>query len=264
MSYIVMYDSLSMGNIPGDAQAVAGYVNGDYITYGTVQRSFPNAKHVSIAVNVDAAADFLDIEHGDAVISQAGGWLDARLKEGAYRPGIYAQMSYWESGGMASDLAGFGSKIRRWVADWTYQEHIPGGYDGCQWSGGRTLDISACLPTFFGPAPDLDPHHYKWFFDRKFVIKEGPTNERECVLKYDGARLHPVKYHLYMKRDLEPRLRHLADRIARNALYEHKDGKVVEKNGKPVKRKHAEWDKDYRGWRYQQLLARADGKQIVK
>jgi hypothetical protein len=250
---ITMYDAVAYGNIPRDAQAVAGYISGPD-NYGALVSTFPKAHHISIATGSEYTAQFLDVEHFDAVIADAPGWVNRMLDAGIWRPGVYANRAYWEEGGMAHDLEGYGDKIRRWIADWTFEEHIPDGYDACQWSGGQTLDISACQSNFFSPVADLDPFHIDWFFDKEFETAEGKINERKCVQDYDGARLHPIKYRRYLKRDLEPKLEALANRIARVALFDDKH----------QKRKHPEWDKDFRGWRYQQLLERSRGKQIVK
>lgn len=255
MTYITMFDAVTVGNIPHDAEAVAGYVNG-YANFDELVRAFPHAHHLSITNFADGVADFLDCEHGDAVIDQCAPWVEDMLKRGVNRPGVYAAESYWTSGGLYHRLEPYGDKIRRWIADWTFHEHIPEGYDACQWSGGQTLDISACVDGFFGDtlAPP-DPHHYRWFFNSEFALPfYGKVNERKTVEEYDGARKHPVKYAVYLRRNLEPRLKELAERVAHVALYDEK--------GK--KRDKPEWDKNYRGFRYQQLLARSRGKQVVK
>jgi hypothetical protein len=144
------------------------------------------------------------------------------------------------------------------VADWTFEEHIPLGYDACQWSGGQILDISACLDTFFVPLADRDPNHIDWFMDEVYDLgKLGKHNERKTVEHYDAARNHPLKHRKYLKHELEPVLHALAKRVADAALLEEKSGKLV-KRAKP------EWDKDKRGWRYQQLHKRAEGKHVSK
>jgi hypothetical protein len=254
MTYITMYDAVSYGNIPHSAEAVAGYIDGAYANFDALVKTFPNAKHLSIATGAGYTAQFLDVESGDAVIADTPGWLDRMLASGIYRPGIYANKAYWEEGGMGRLLDHYGDKIRRWQADWTFGEHVPDGYDACQWSGGQTLDISATLEDFFGAVAVRDPNHYDWFYSRDFKIDLGWTNERKVVEEYDVARRHPARHSLYLRRNLRPRLHQLAERVAHVAIYNEKD----------EKRKHPEWDRDFRGWRYQQLLGRSEGKIFAK
>lgn len=254
----LMYDAVNIDNIPGSATAVAGYINGSFPNFNSLNERFPHAHHVSIAVNVGGVAEFLDVEHGDALISQASGWLHEMLARGVDRPGIYAQASYWQSGGLYRDLEGYGNKIRRWIADWTFHEHLPNGFDACQWAGGMVLDVNVVSDTFFGaakPVPVLDPYHYGWFMGTYAPPANhknwGKVNEELTVRQYDGARAHPIKYRLYLKNVLELKLRYLADRVAYEAIKAD-----PHKNGKPS------WDKFNRGWRYQALIHRAEGKAI--
>lgn len=262
---ITMYDAVNVNNIPADAPAVAGYINGAYPNYEELVSRFPRAKHVSIAVNTSGRADFLDVERGDASPGQAVPWLDAMLRDGVDRPGVYASTSTWFDDGLFNDMSHFGSKVRRWIAEWTFHDHLPNGFDCCQWSGGMVLDIDVCADNFFGPAgppppppPPPDPNHYLWFSTGPFSPPSnhkgwGNLNERQIVEQYDGARMHPVKYNLYLKNSLELKLRYLADRVAYQAIKgdPHKDGKPS-------------WDQFNRGWRYQALIHRAEGNQVVK
>lgn len=254
---ITMYDAVTVGNIPHDAPAVAGYVDG-FINYGDMVRSFPNAKHISISIHGNPA-DILDVESGAATPGMVIPWIDARFKEGADRPGVYATLSSW-NGGIWHALEPYGSKVRRWVADWTFREEILAGYDAQQWTGGQRApyDISACLDSFFDgpPPPPPDPYHYNWFYTGPFPSKWGNLNERQIVQQYDGARMHPVKYAIYLKFTLEPRLKFLADRIASEAIYSDV--------AKKIKRKTPEWGVFNRGWRYQGLIHRSEGNQVVK
>lgn len=45
----IMFDAVDIGQIPGDVPIVAGYVNGNYVTFNQLSARFPNARHLSIA-----------------------------------------------------------------------------------------------------------------------------------------------------------------------------------------------------------------------
>lgn len=147
-----MYDAVTITNIPADPPAVAGYINGRYVTAGALSRRFPHAKLLTISITAgDLLADFLDVETGDATPEQAVGWVKAKIKRGDYKPGVYANRSTMPRLWALLETAGIKrNQIRLWVADWTGEPHIPVGYDACQWHGGMTVayDTSLCHPGF--------------------------------------------------------------------------------------------------------------------
>lgn len=254
MSYITMYDAVTVQNIPRDAVAVAGYVDGEYPNLEALKGRFPNAKHVTVSVNSAGNADFLDVEKGDAVIADTPAWLHRQILNGVWRPGVYANVDYWYRGGMYNLLRPFGDKIRRWAANWTGREEIPNGFDACQFSGGQVLDISACHPEFFAPKAAIDPYHYDWFDNERVKIKYGHVVERKVVERYDVERKHPLRHYIALKHDLQPCLVELAQRLEYEAWHDE--------TGK--RREKPEWDRYRRGWRHVQLLDRAQGKMVVK
>lgn len=157
-----MFDSVNVTEIPRDAQAVAGYVNGKWPTYWTLVTQFPHAHKLSIAVNVHRDADCLDVERGDAVNSEAPGWVKRQLAGGARRPAVYTSVSNAQA--LVDELARHGvrrSQYRLWTAHYT-EEHLcdsrcgfgfRGKADATQYSDhalGRNLDESLCAPDFFG------------------------------------------------------------------------------------------------------------------
>lgn len=154
-----LFDSIELEEIPDDAEAVAGYVNGFWPTFGQLERSFPKAKLLSIAVTSSAAAECLDIEPGDAENADAPLWL--RAKATVDKPVLYTFLSnaqplidYLETRGIPR------SSYRLWVAHWTHKPHLCGpscgsGFDDVadatqftDKSGGRNLDESLCSPLF--------------------------------------------------------------------------------------------------------------------
>lgn len=161
----IMYDSVDLTQIPLTAQAVAGYVGGEWPTdsHDALRAKFPRAFVVSIAVNAAQKASFLDVENGDATVDDARGWLEARLAEGQVRPGLYGsqstmgQLTGRYQGDKNAVLHGImRSKYRLWVAApnglASAEQFLTDGYGACQFDWhylGRDLDASLCKPGFF-------------------------------------------------------------------------------------------------------------------
>lgn len=170
MKTITMFDSIDVSQIPAQAGAVAGYLNGRWVTLPKLQREFPAAHRLSITVTASADADCLDVENGDATVTQAPGWVKRQLARGLYRPVVYAQASTMGTLLAALEAAGITrASVRLWSAHYTTQ-HIcaPGscGYPGVprchgtQWTSsalGRDLDESLLLADFFDPRPAPKP-----------------------------------------------------------------------------------------------------------
>lgn len=152
-----MFDSVDLTQIPHTAQAVAGYVGGEWPTdsHDALRAKFPHAFVVSIAVNAVQKASFLDVENGDATVADARGWLEARLAEGQVRPGMYGSQSTMAE--IAKVLQGImRSRYRLWVAapnGFAYADRLlQEGYGAVQFDWhylGRDLDASLCKPGFF-------------------------------------------------------------------------------------------------------------------
>ena len=150
---VTMYDSIEVSAIPANAEAVAGYVGGKWPTYHSLLVKFPDAKHLSIAVNAEEDAVCLDIEAGDANPSQAPAWVRKQHSRGVKRPVLYASLSAMpevKQALVADHIKR--SEFRLWAAHYTYKPHIEPGYDATQWTDkalGRNLDCSLCSPSFF-------------------------------------------------------------------------------------------------------------------
>jgi hypothetical protein len=157
-----MYDCDSDGaGIPANPQAVAGYTGGG--NFDALAARFPHAQHFSIIASQALAAqyypaDCLDVERGDALPSQAPGWVQERIKAGAYRPCVYAsQATYMPE--VVQALAHLErSSYRLWIAHWGQPAVVPAGYDAIQYATYTDLfDESVCLDDFFAPKPPPKP-----------------------------------------------------------------------------------------------------------
>jgi hypothetical protein len=263
---IVMYDSVTISEIPADPPAVAGYVDGHFANFDQMVRDFPRAHRLSIAVQAGTDAECLDCEPGDASIGEAPAWWHRQHDRGIERPCLYTSLSNCEP--LVQLLAGAGitrSQYRLWSAHYTGIPHLCNaacGFgllttaDATQWTDkalGRNLDESVCQITFFGPPPPPpkppDPHHYAWFDSTDRHSGRRTFNEHETVVEYDKKRARWLKWPGRLRR-LRDNMTILAGRIETVA----EDQGVA---GKPL------LAPDHRGWRIKQLDRRAAGQRLV-
>src|SRR5215510_7416869 len=114
-----MYDYTNVRNLPGGADAYAGYADGLFANLTATERRFTGsgAHFLSIAVCASDDADCLDIEARDATNAQAPGWVNRQLAGGAFRPCLYTSVSNVDA--LMATLNGAGisrAAIRPWSA----------------------------------------------------------------------------------------------------------------------------------------------------
>lgn len=254
---IVQYDSIEPDTIPADAPAVAGYVGGRWPDYSQLVAQFPQARHKSVAVSATEDADILDVESGDASAPEAPGWFARQKARGLALPGFYADASTMPELTAALE----GAAIQRsgyvlWIAWYNGSDAIVPGYEAHQWTDtalGRNLDQSSCLPSFWAAAPSptvLNKIDYSWFATGPFSSKWGDLDERAVVQAYDAARTSPRLHWLRLRR-LRAQLTFLADRVRT----------VAERQ--PLPNGRPSWSRYHRGWRFQQLVHRAQNQRFV-
>lgn len=157
----VMYDSVNVSQIPTDAVAAAGYVNGRWPTLAELKLKLPKAKHLPIAVNASANAVCLDVERFDATPLEAPQWVKRQLERGVKRPVVYCSVSDARTVLKALRRAGIRRKqVRLWTAHYTYKPHrcsplcrfgLWTRANATQYTDkalGRNLDASLCAPDF--------------------------------------------------------------------------------------------------------------------
>lgn len=161
MTNLVMYDSIELSQIPKTAKYVAGYVGGNWPTYPSLAKAFPKATLLSVAINATENADCLDVETGDASISDVYAWLNRQHARGITRPVIYIQASNLDKLMLTMNANGFKrAQYRLWTAHYDGNhicspsscKQVKTAVDGTQWtssSGGKDLDQSSLLPNFF-------------------------------------------------------------------------------------------------------------------
>lgn len=161
----VMYDSVTVSEIPRTAQAVAGYVGGRWPTYEQLAREFPRAHKLSIAINAGEDAECLDIENGDATPEEAPAWFQRQEKRGVHRPVLYGSLSVM--GQVVGHMTNAGIERKRyrvWTAHYTGVAHLCGPHEGLsteadatQWTDkalGQNLDESITASDFFATPAD--------------------------------------------------------------------------------------------------------------
>lgn len=160
---MIMYDSISLDQIPSDAQAVAGYTDGSWPTYQRLKAMFPRAMILSITTSGgDAHAMAVDEEPGDASLGTAVAWLRGAVARGTWRPCAYASVSSMGSLLAACSAARLDlNGLRFWSAHYGDGPHICGPatcrlvsrpMDATQWTDtalGRNLDESLLANGFF-------------------------------------------------------------------------------------------------------------------
>lgn len=248
-------------------QVIGSYRNGQFANDAVAEQAFPHALHISYDVNGSRPdADILDIEPEDARPAAAPGW--SRLYKGRLpHPGLYTSAS--SIADVVTAMLDAGYKRDQFLiqsAHYTNEAHICGPHtcgfpqsDATQYADkgtlGQNTDRSIFADYFFGPvAPPKPDMHYDWFPLTSFLIFGNRYSERATVLEYDKLRatqtpkLHPNRARLVV---LRARLRLLAGRVDRVATH------PLGKNGKPT------WGLYERGWRYQQLIHRAQGQRFI-
>jgi hypothetical protein len=171
-AHVFMYDDVTIDLLPGDADAVAGYVDN---TYGRVWKEdverYPHLasqqRVLSIATETTSVARIMDVEAGNPTSpGEAAAWVKKMHAHGVYRPGVYASESIMSEIVDAMDKVGLArAEYVLWVADYNGLANglalLAKGYDACQFTDkadDRSLDESVCRVDFFPPLkPQPEP-----------------------------------------------------------------------------------------------------------
>jgi hypothetical protein len=147
---MLMYDSTNPLDIPIDAPAVAGYIDGAFAWSDAGWKRFPDALKLVITVFGDVYGDVLDVETGDATPDQAVDWVRmCRITADEPYPGVYCNSSLWPTV-QAAFAAHQVDPPWYWIADYDGRPDIPPGAVAKQYlnapaSGGH-FDLSAISP----------------------------------------------------------------------------------------------------------------------
>jgi hypothetical protein len=160
---MVMFDSVTIEEIPAKARAVAGYTAGSWPTYWELVKRFPGAQVLDIAIAASYDATCLDVEAGDASPADAPAWVRRQHARGVKRPVLYTSVSQMDELLAMLERAGISrQEVRVWSAHYTFGPHLCGPHscgelhsttaDATQWTDqalGRNLDQSLLREGFF-------------------------------------------------------------------------------------------------------------------
>lgn len=130
-----MYDSTVARDIPDGiprSALVAGYVDGNYVTYPMLHEEFPHNRRVSITVTGRFSANVIDCEAGNVSPAQAAHWAHGEHGAGRH-PTIYMPESLWDDckHAVAATRLDPTHDVSWWVA-WYGHDGIPDGAVACQ------------------------------------------------------------------------------------------------------------------------------------
>jgi hypothetical protein len=130
-----VYDSTTVRDIPASIERdalVAGYVDGNEVTYPALHTYFPRHTRVSITVTGRLSAHVIDCEAGDVSPDHAAAWAHAEHSAGRH-PTIYMPESLWDDCKQAVRAHGLDpdKDVSWWVA-WYEHDGIPDGAIACQ------------------------------------------------------------------------------------------------------------------------------------
>jgi hypothetical protein len=140
----LMYDSTNPLDIPVDAPAVAGYMDGLYQWSDSAWSRFRTQLRLDITV-LGNAADVLDVETGDATPDQAVEWVRSMRAHDYPYPGVYCNSNLWPTVKATFDAHRV-DQPWYWIADYDGRPDIPDGavakqYQNAPGSGGH-FDLS--------------------------------------------------------------------------------------------------------------------------
>lgn len=125
MATITLYDAVNALDLPSDALAVAGYVDGRWPSLGAARRRFPHAMWLSIATSAASSAMVLDVELGDATLPDALEWVRRMHGEGTARPALYLSASRIpDLDALLPERNLERNQLRLWSAHWNGRPHI--------------------------------------------------------------------------------------------------------------------------------------------
>lgn len=252
MALISFQDAVNASNLNPNQLYAVYYADGRYANRTAVAQRCPHAKLFGITVGglTGPAIFACDSETGDLDVPSTLRWVETQIRLGVKLITVYANLSRWLSEGLLAGVEAlerkYGVKVRKWVADFNNQPVIQPWADAEQYADPGPVDLNVALASFFGDIPPSP--HYDRFYTGPFPMGPLKLNERLVVEQYDGARRKPVKYAAYLLL-LRARLRFLANRVAKEA---------------GAGTSHTTWDQFNRGWRFQQLIHRSQGQQIVQ
>lgn len=198
----ILYDGIVATDIPADGWAVAGYVNGRWPDFGTLESRFPHLEHISITVNDQATAMVLDVETSDATPEQAPGWAQRMRAAGVTYPVVYMNLSTWQT--VKDEFAAQGvAAPLYWVAQYDGLAVVPAGAVAKQHTTTTGYDVSAvadywpgldAAPVPTAPPTTTTPEDDMTTYYPIFVLPDATGAPNTCgVCTWDQGTVHVVQ-----------------------------------------------------------------------
>lgn len=158
-------DAVTAGYLPLNEQYGVYYCDGAYANYPAVRKRLPHATLYAITVfgRTGKGVFACDCELGDLTVAQAEAWVAEQIKLDVQLICVYASADYWINKGLWASLEKYGTRIKRWVADYngvkttsvvyegkTYQ------FDAHQYNSDARLDYDVTTGTFFKNPPKAE------------------------------------------------------------------------------------------------------------
>lgn len=210
-----MYDSITAEDIPLNAPAVAGYIDGKYAWSDSDWNRFSTWRKLRIAVLASTNdGHVLDVETGDATPEQAPGWVKMRKEAGLIRPLLYFPQSNLTT--VKEKLTSAEERAEFWIGAWVttgpYQADEAWGtqFDHPPHSGGH-FDLSLVDESYWDatPTPQLRTLQFGDFGDdvayaQELLASHGftPNNSRRRNGTWDGIFGQGTLYQTQQFQDL--------------------------------------------------------------
>lgn len=171
MTTITLYDSDTAADIPDDAEAVAGYVDGTGPDIQELERRFPGKPVVTItrASPPMVGARVADSETGALSAAEAAVWARNEIELGRRPTLYYSRLNVKTIGAALTGANVLVAAVDFWVADWTGEAHLLEGTVATQYAsptvpieGQGHYDLSEAeqewlAPSITGPQPPANP-----------------------------------------------------------------------------------------------------------
>lgn len=153
----VMYDSVSVPDLPGGAPLYAGYIDGEYANFTQLRARFPLSTLVPISVKwTSSAGTVLDVEKGDATPQLAPVWVARRRTQGV-DPTVYCSQDAWATVRYEFLRAGVPTP-HYWIAAYPGTgPNVPQGAVAHQYASNAQFDTSVVVDYWPGVDPKPQP-----------------------------------------------------------------------------------------------------------
>lgn len=187
-----MYDAVTPANIPADAEAVAGYIDGRYAWSQADWARFSTPVKVTIAVFAAHDARCLDVETGDATPDQAPGWVARQRANGDPHPWVYCSESVWSQVRQAFAAQGVPEPIW-WIAAYPGSAGAGNLYPGAhahQWIDDGPYDRSVLADHIPGIDPDPPPPPSSKKASKPMYVVNIADRQSWGVITSEGTKFH--------------------------------------------------------------------------